>query len=274
MAASTLDKGYGLDLRAHEGLLRELLGPLVRVSHVDAAGEYTGFASGRTVTSTLTGEVYRAYAASRPRAGAPVSEAILREAFACVQSVLKEQVDAAIRKAGGRVPPPPPAARFDFAAKAEAKAEVRSEAEAEPELSAVDLNRYQKAMKEVDKRKTFQDRYNADPSQLARDEANPESDYNRELAAALGVEPAAAKKIRVRVAVTIKKLVERKSSVLVKHFQYVCPFCGGVDSPSCGYIRHSLEWKIQHSLKKPWNEEVTTTEMVEVDVETFEERDA
>ena len=54
---------------------------------------------------------------------------------------------------------------------------------------------------------------------------------------------------------------------------YHCPFCGRIDSPSCGYISQSLEWKIEHSTKKPWNEEVTTTETVEVDEETFVDRE-
>ena len=35
-----------------------------------------------------------------------------------------------------------------------------------------------------------------------------------------------------------------------------------------------MEWKIEHSLKKPWTEQVTTTELVEVEEEAFEERDA
>ena len=46
----------------------------------------------------------------------------------------------------------------------------------------------------------------------------------------------------------------------------------GIDSKTCGFIDNSLEWKIAHSTVKPWNEEVTTSETVEIDEEAFQER--
>ena len=65
--------------------------------------------------------------------------------------------------------------------------------------------------------------------------------------------------------IKVKKMVTNVK--LVKRFEYHCPYCGGINSPSCAYIGQSLEWKIQHSLKKPWTEEVKENKEVEVEVE-------
>ena len=93
MAMPAADKGYGLDLRGHEGLLRELLDTLVRVSYVDASGKYSGFSSGRTVCLLLASVIFKKYTSTHPAANAPVSEAVLRVAFAEVQAQLQEAVD-------------------------------------------------------------------------------------------------------------------------------------------------------------------------------------
>ena len=272
MSKSVVDNGYGLDLRGHEDLLRELLDTLVRVSYVDASGKYSGFSSGRTVCNTLAPAIYKKYASTHPAANAPVSEAVLRVAFAEVQAQLQEAVDGAQRESGAFRPPPPPMATATATA-TESKAEAKDEADGLAEFSVGELNLYQKAMKKVDMLKKFQDRYNSNPELLAQDQADVNSDYNKELAKELKVDSAAAQKIRVRVAVTVKKLVQRNKTVLMQRFKYHCPYCGGIDSPFCGFINQSLEWKIEHSTKKPWNEEVTTTETVEVEEETFEDRE-
>ena len=271
MAKPVADKGYGLDLRGHEDLLRELLDTLVREFFVDASGKYSGFSSGGTVCATLASVIYKKYASTLPDANAPVSEAVLRVAFAEVLAQLQEAVDGARRASGARRPPSPPVATAT-ATESKAKADVETDSDTAV-FSIGELNRYQKAMKKVDMLKKFCDRYNSDPALLAQDQADVNSDYNKELAKELNVDSAAAQKIRVRVAVTVKKLIQRNKTVLVQRFKYHCPWCKEIDSPVCGFINRPLEWKIEHSTKKPWNEEVTTTETVEIDVQTFEDRE-
>jgi hypothetical protein len=111
------------------------------------------------------------------------------------------------------------------------------------------------------------------PAQLEADIADENSEYNRELAKRLGVAPAEAKKVRVRMAVKVKKMVAKCRTKMVEKFEYHCPFCKGIDSPNCGYINQSMEWKIAHSLKKPWSEKLDEFYTEEIEEETFEERE-
>lgn len=106
------------------------------------------------------------------------------------------------------------------------------------------------ALSDVDRR--FAGQYRDDPQAQLAAEKDPNSAYLKAVAEKLGVSPkeaqravAAAKEAAVQL-VTVERLVKR--------FEYVCPYCGGVDSPTCAYIDMPLDWKIQHSLKKPWDE--------------------
>ena len=60
---------------------------------------------------------------------------------------------------------------------------------------------------------------------------------------------------------------------VIQRFEYHCPFCGRIDSNHCAYINHPMDWKIQHSLRKPWSETVTTEIEEEVEKEVMEERE-
>ena len=97
----------------------------------------------------------------------------------------------------------------------------------------------------------FADVYVDDPDALEAAKANPKSAYVKAVAAAMGVEPAEAVEAITKVAEKTKKFAKMK--VVKQRFEYHCPFCGGIDSASCAYINRPIEWKIQHSLKKPWN---------------------
>jgi len=119
------------------------------------------------------------------------------------------------------------------------------------------------AQAEVDKE--FAAQVANDPALQAKMESDPNSAYIKRLAEKLGVTPEEAIKSLQKVKIKIKKMVTNVK--LVKRFEYHCPYCGGINSPSCAYIGESLDWKIQHSLKKPWNEEVKENKEVEVEVD-------
>ncbi|MBS2034466.1 AAA family ATPase [bacterium] len=107
----------------------------------------------------------------------------------------------------------------------------------------------------------FAARFNTDPAEQKRQEADVNSDYIKKLSEKMGVEPEEAVKKLEAVKVKVRKLVTVES--VIKHFEYHCPYCGGINSPSCAYIGESMDWKIQHSLKKPWDEVTKETRMVE-----------
>jgi SpoVK/Ycf46/Vps4 family AAA+-type ATPase len=106
-----------------------------------------------------------------------------------------------------------------------------------------------------------------DPAELARQEADPQSDYNKAVAAKLGVTPEEAKAVREAVKIKVKRLVEVMEAKEVKKFVYHCPYCGGINSPSCAYINYPMEWKLEKSLRKPWTETVYEKKKVEQVVE-------
>ncbi|MBS2038598.1 AAA family ATPase [bacterium] len=119
------------------------------------------------------------------------------------------------------------------------------------------------AQAEVDKE--FASQLANDPALQAQMEADPNSAYIKRLAEKLNCTPEEAIKSLQKVKIKVKKMVTNVK--LVKRFEYHCPYCGGINSPTCAYIGQSLDWKIQHSLKKPWNEEVKENKEVEVEVE-------
>ena len=107
----------------------------------------------------------------------------------------------------------------------------------------------------------FAARFNSDPAEQKRQEADVNSDYIKSLSEKMGVEPEEAIKKLEAVKVKVRKLVTVEN--VIKHFEYHCPYCGGINSPNCAYIGESMDWKIQHSLKKPWDEVQKETRMVE-----------
>ena len=148
-------------------------------------------------------------------------------------------------------------------------------------MSKEELRKYLAAIEAVDTmlgddgRPKFS-QYNDPETGVAQQEADiadENSEYNKELAKRLGVAPAEARKIRVRVAIKVKKMVTKCRSKMVQKFQYHCPHCGGIDSPSCGWINSPMEVKIQKSLKKPWVEQLDEFYTEEIEEETFEERE-
>lgn len=69
----------------------------------------------------------------------------------------------------------------------------------------------------------------------------------------------------------VKAIVKKLTTTQVERFKYHCPYCGGIDSPSCGFINYPMSWKIEHSLRKPWNEDIVTEVDVEVEREVLED---
>ncbi len=127
-----------------------------------------------------------------------------------------------------------------------------------------------KAIEEVDKQ--FGSVFNNNPAELARQEADPTSDYNKALGQKLKVAPAKAQQVRMQIMVKKKKMVDVLSVQEKRMFKYHCPYCGGVDSPSCGYINMPMDWKLQHSTRGPWTEKTNVHTQKEVEYQEFQER--
>ena len=94
------------------------------------------------------------------------------------------------------------------------------------------------------------------PNEQARQAASPTSEYMRRIAELANVTPAVALEQLERVKVTMTRLVLIET--VRQRFKYHCPYCDKTESPTCAYKNELVEWKFQHSLKKPWNE--TTVE--------------
>ena len=106
--------------------------------------------------------------------------------------------------------------------------------------------------------------FNNDPAAQKAAEADPKSAYIKRMAEKMGIEPEEAVKKLTAVKVKVRKLVNVEN--VVKAFDYHCPYCGGINSPTCAYIGESMDWKIQHSLKKPWDVITRETKMVEEEI--------
>ena len=65
--------------------------------------------------------------------------------------------------------------------------------------------------------------------------------------------------------------VKKLTTAQRQRFVYHCPFCGGIDKPSCAYINMDENWKIEHSLKKPWTETIVTEMEEEIEKEVIED---
>ena len=77
--------------------------------------------------------------------------------------------------------------------------------------------------------------------------------------------------MRIRVATIKQKKFKTMETEQIQRFEYHCPFCGGIDADTCGYINYPLDWKVEHSLKPPWTESIEKEVEKEVDVLVYEE---
>ncbi len=166
--------------------------------------------------------------------------------------VLSSAVDSALQEVGsdriaGR--------RVEEDASLAVASETRAlEKAREPEAGAVRGRRdaVLTAMQRVNQR--LAERYANDPRGLLAAQQDATSDYVKALAEELGVASAEAvtEVAAVRTAITEGIKIRR----LEQRFVYHCPFCGGIDSPTCDYRGMPLDWKIANSLRKPWTETV------------------
>lgn len=115
---------------------------------------------------------------------------------------------------------------------------------------------------EVDKE--FAAQFMNDPALQKAAEADPNSAYIKRMAEKMGIEPEEAVKKLTAVKVKVRKLVTVEN--VMKQFEYHCPYCGGINSPTCAYIGENMDWKVQHSLKKPWDVITRETKLVEEEV--------
>jgi hypothetical protein len=111
-----------------------------------------------------------------------------------------------------------------------------------------------------------------DPALQQQMEGDVKSAYVKRLSEKLKCTPEQAVKSLQTVKVKVRKMVTQER--IVKRFEYHCPYCGGINSPRCAYIGQSMEWKIQHSLKKPWDEVVKEAKEMDVEQEVEVKADA
>lgn len=251
-------------VQAARALTRQLLaedldlGPLqgLVVSEMETLRSQPGWASGgdvRTLSNLIRKHV--AQSSRGPARGADADRELLAEAVRLAFAELGQQK----RKAEGQPKGKEGEQGVSYAADvAAAHAPKETDGAAEP-LTSADrelLSRITAADKEL-----AAHFHQVGPDQQAREESDPKSAYIKKIAERLGIAPAEAVKEIQRVRVKVLRLVTVQK--LVKRFKYHCPYCGGIDSPRCNYMGMPLDWKIQHSLKKPWTEVRPETKLVE-----------
>jgi SpoVK/Ycf46/Vps4 family AAA+-type ATPase len=271
-----------LDVSAHHDVI---LGHFETMcSCFSQVDESVGFASGRT-TEQVADDLVTAY--NTACSASPELDSLPVE---CINSVMSRWIQSLreqVRKADEAASAikvhmaSQPRAATQAAAQTAAAAAPAAARKAGPKLSKEELRKYLAAIESVDTmlgddgRPKFS-QYNDPETGVAQQEADiadENSEYNKELAKRLGVAPAEARKIRVRVAVKVKKMVTKCRTKMEQKFQYHCPWCNQVESQSCAFINHSLEFKIAHSKKKPWMEQLDEFYNEEIEEETFEERE-
>ncbi len=197
----------------------------------------------RTLANKIWVAQAAAWKARKAKGENPDPRKVLPEAFDAAFAEMKSEVS--------RRPDPSadePASDFAYATQVAHKGKADKVAKVEA-LTGEDQT-VMAAMSEVDKQ--FARRFNNDPKLAKAQEADVDSDYNRAIAKKLGLEPEEAFAQVQKVKVKIRKMVKVMEAKEVQKFVYHCPFCGGVESPNCAYMGQSLEWKIQHSLRKPF----------------------
>ncbi|MBK7863858.1 MAG: AAA family ATPase [Archangiaceae bacterium] len=161
-----------------------------------------------------------------------------------------------------------------FATQTRVATAVERDAEAE-DLSSEEIS-FAASMDQVNAQ--FGALFSADPAEQARQEADPNSDFNQALAAATGVAPEEAVQKAAQLRVKVRKLVEVLEKKQVMKFSYICPFCGRSDSMACHYFsnsqavkpkgfEYSQSWLVEHSTLGPILETVYEKKQVEKVVE-------
>jgi hypothetical protein len=240
----SMQKLYKIDVSQHSLLLEQLFEIVCRQNcHIGDSS--FGFASGGTVKDLVT-DTYTAHIDARPAKGEQIKAETLCQVFQKTADTLKARVEDAQRRAPGKRDIVE--AHLLQTERAEDSQKQAFEFRESHKLPLEDFQMIDAAIQRVNER--FSDRYNDNPNLLMDDETNVDSDYNlalaKELERATGklVSPNVLAKVKRRVRVMKKRLIEK---VLRKMkgkevFKYHCPFCGGVDSPFCGYINYPLEW--------------------------------
>ena len=216
-----------------------------------------GWSNGGDVR-TMRQLVEKHIASAASKAGADVdTDSLLPKAFEAALADLSRQKEALAARAP---------ARKDDGSAYDVAVEVKSAAvdeKAEAELFSDADRTLLAAFEAVDQQ--FAAHFDAaGPDALMKAQADPKSDYMKAVAEKLGVDAKEAVEQAEQVRVKIRQLVETEE--VVQRFQYHCPYCGGIDSGSCAYITMPMEWKVQHSLKKPWTETTRKTEVVETEL--------
>ena len=248
---------YEEDLNAFEEILRSEFSTIV---------ESEEYASGRTISDVLALKIKKG--ANRNKPSRMVTEEIIREVFNEVRPNYPAPTNDNRRPP--TPPPSSPAPRLAF------EQEVEEEQEEEKEQQGNERGR--KILNAIDTvNGMFSDLANNDPEAFERAEADPNSDYNKELAKQLTndlgeeVKPEQAKEVRVRVARIKKQKITTLETQQITHFEYHCPHCDRVEHPGCLYINHPLDYKLEHSRKPPWSETIEKEIESEVDVLVYEE---
>jgi hypothetical protein len=244
----------GLKLKLNEALAQHL------TERLDVISGLPGWASGGDVR-TLANKVKAKQAAEfmiQRKAGKPfdvtqVDRTVLDRALDEMQNEIEKRPDPN----RGREPSK---SSLPFDRQRETKAEKSDQTEVEVSEAAAE-----EAIDEV--ATNFGAIFNNNAAELERQETDAQSDYNQALGKKLGISSAAARQVRMRIKLKVKKMVESMDSVAVQHFKYHCPFCGRVDSFLCQYINYPLEWKIEHSTRKPWTETVLKKSQRQIEVD-------
>lgn len=225
------------------------------ITALAAAPRWAGFEDARSIAGKIVKAHATAYVARRKKGESPDANTLLPEA---VERAFEDAIREKERRGEAKAPEDD---GLSYAAGVQAKTRRVEQGAKQKDLTAQD-HRILTAMAKADQELAAL--FDADPGEQARQESDPNSDYHRLIAEELEMEPEAAMeeieatKVKIRELVTIESVVEK--------FEYHCPYCGGVDAASCAYIDYPLDWKIQHSLKKPWTETTSETKVVEREV--------
>jgi hypothetical protein len=245
---------YFIDVADHAEMLEQLFESVCSQScHI---GDHTyGFASGGTV-KLLVDDTYTSHNNTNPAKGSTIQVETLRQVFQKTAGILKATVDDEIRKdqtqqnlaagASVRVHAPPVQTRHAGDAQ-----KTVLELQDSDKLTRENCKMFEDVLDRVNQ--TFADRYNENPELQKKDEADINSDYNRELAQQLQlqtgkqVSPEVAQKVTIRLRVIKKRLIQKivKQWKGKKIFKYHCPYCDTVDGPHCAYRDYPREWYTQ-----------------------------
>jgi hypothetical protein len=244
-----MQKDKHIDISSHSLLLEQLFESVCcQTCHVDEKSH--GFASGGTVKD-LVNDTYTAHNDSNPAKGAAIKTETLQLVFRKTADKLKARVDDAQRQTAA-------SGSGDGQKRTQTRTQLARDSSKQTfelrdsdKLSLADFQKFEAAIQAVNER--FADRYNKNPALQMEDEADIDSDYNHELVqelqAATGMEvsPEALKKVTMRIRVMKKRLIQKIEKQLKgkEVFKYHCPYCGGIDSPTCAYIGKSREWYSQ-----------------------------